>query len=59
MPKPIKAKIDFTLNNTFYKAGDEVNANFNQIAKLNELGYIEPLTRIELEELKNPKKEVK
>ena len=58
MPK-ITAKIDFTLNGIYYSTGDEVKANFNQIAKLNELGYIEPLSRKELEELKNPKKEVK
>jgi len=57
MPKPIKAKVDFTLNGKFYAAGDTLDGNFNQIARLNELGYIEPLTRRELEELKNPTKE--
>ncbi len=54
-----KAKIDFTLNGKFYSKGEEVEGNIKQIAKLNELGYIEPLTRKELEELKEPKKEVK
>ena len=54
-----KAKIDFTLNGKYYTAGEDVKGTQEQIAKLNELGYIEPLTRKEIEELKNPKKEVK
>lgn len=50
-----KAKINFTLNGKFYAKGDEVEGNHEQIAKLNELGYIEPLTRKELEEYKEVK----
>ena len=49
------AKIDFTLNGKFYSKGDEVHGTQEQIAKLNEKGYIEPLTRKELEEYKEVK----
>lgn len=42
--KKIIAKKDFTLNNINYIASDELkNLTYNQIVKLNELGYIEPL----------------
>lgn len=54
-----KAKKDFTLNDRFFAAGDDVEVTYEQLAKLNELGYIEPLSRKELEEYKKPKKEVK
>ena len=54
-----KAKTNFTLNGTYYEANDEVQGTYEQILKLNELGYIEPLSRKELEEYKKPKKEVK
>ncbi len=54
-----KAKIDFTLNGKYYFVGDEVDGNYEQIAKLNEKGYIEPLTLKEMEEYRKPLKEVK
>ena len=45
----IIAKIDFTANNEQYIKGDEIKGlNYNQIVKLNELGFIEPLTYREL-----------
>lgn len=41
----IIAKINFVLNGIKYIAGDEVKVdNINQVYKLNELGYIKPLT---------------
>ena len=40
----IIAKIDFTANNKFYIAGDEITGlTYDQIVKLNEKGFIEPL----------------
>lgn len=48
----IKAKINFFINGKFYAKGDEVEGSYEQIAKLNEKGYIEPLTTQELMELK-------
>ena len=48
MGKVIAAK-EFSANGVYYIAGDEINnISFEQIAKLNELGYIEPLTQKEL-----------
>jgi hypothetical protein len=44
--KSIKAKEDFTLNNIDYFAGEEIELdNISDIIKLNEKGFIEPLTR--------------
>lgn len=43
--KKIIAKIDFTSNIGNYIAGEEITGlNYNQIVKLNEKGFIEPLT---------------
>ena len=43
--KKIIAKIDFRLNNIDYIKGDEIlTDNITTIIKLNEKGYIEPLT---------------
>ena len=58
----IIARIDFTANNEQYVKGDEINnLNYSQIVKLNELGFIEPLTYRDLtlikRELEKPKKE--
>ena len=60
--KKIIAKVDFTANNEAYIAGDELkNLTYEQIVKLNELGFIEPLTYKDLvlikRELENSKKE--
>lgn len=42
--KKIVAKIDFSLNDKQYITGEEIkDLTYNQIAKLNEIGYIEPL----------------
>ena len=42
--KKVIAKIDFTTNNEYYIKGDELkNLTYNQIVKLNEQGFIEPL----------------
>lgn len=58
--KKIIAKVDFTSNIGDFIAGDELNdLAYEQIVKLNEKGYIEPLTYKDLvlikRELKNPK----
>ena len=43
--KKVIAKIDFTTNNEEYIVGDEINnLSYNQIVKLNEKGFIEPLS---------------
>ena len=40
----IIAKIDFSANDKNYIIGEEIKGlNYNQIVKLNELGFIEPL----------------
>lgn len=45
----IIAKINFTLNGKKYIAGEEVKVDkIEQVYKLNELGYINPLTYEEL-----------
>ena len=43
--KKVIAKIDFSANGENYIVGDELNKlTYEQIVKLNELGFIEPLT---------------
>lgn len=43
--KKVIARIDFTANGIGYIAGDEITGlTYNQIVKLNEQGFIEPLT---------------
>lgn len=47
--KPIKAKKDFTLNDIEYFVNDVVETdNISDIIRLNEKGFIEPLTRKEI-----------
>lgn len=42
--KKVIAKTDFTIGNNKYIKGDEINGlNMQQIVKLNEKGFIEPL----------------
>ena len=58
----IIASKDFTTNIGSYIKGDEItNLKYEQIVKLNELGFIEPLTYRDLvlikRELEKPKKE--
>ena len=60
--KKIVAKIDFIANNNFYIKGDEIdNLTYEQIVRLNEKGFIEPLEYRDLvlikRELEKPKKE--
>ena len=60
--KKVIAKIDFTANEKEYIKGDELNnLTYKQIARLNELGFIEPLEYRDLilikRELEKPKKE--
>ena len=62
--KKIIAKMDFTSNKGTYIAGDEINGlSYEQIVKLNEQGFIEPLSYKDLvlikKELTKPKKENK
>lgn len=59
--KKIVAKIDFTANGNGYIKGDEINGlTYEQIVKLNEKGFIEPLDFKDLvlikRELDNKKK---
>ena len=61
----IIAKIDFTSNKGSYIAGDEItDLSYNQILKLNEKGFIEPLSykdliliKRELENIETKKEE--
>lgn len=64
----MKAKIDFILNGKFYEENKEIELagiKFEEVIKLNEKGYIYPLTTKELYEIKekiensSKKKEVK
>ena len=61
--KKIIAKVDFSSNIGNYVAGDEIkNLTYEQIVKLNELGFIEPLDYRDLvlikRELENPPKTI-
>lgn len=54
------AKIDFTLNGTQYITGDEIEVkDVDKIIRLNELGYIEPLTHKDIVILERKLKEEK
>lgn len=60
----IIAKKDFTRNGEYVFAGDEVKVNtVEELVKLNEKGFIEPLTLKEIvqfkKELENPKNDFK
>lgn len=62
--KKIIAIKDFTANGKMYIAGDELkDLKYEQIVKLNEQGFIEPLEYKDLvlieRELKNPNKIIK
>lgn len=62
--KEIKALKDFSIDGKFYFKDDVItDLTIEQINRLNEKGYIEPLTFKELvtleKEMKKPKKEVK
>jgi hypothetical protein len=47
--KPLKAKKDFTLNGIEYFVDDEVKTNnISEIIRLNEKGFIVPLSRKEI-----------
>lgn len=47
--KPLKAKKDFTLNGIEYFIDDEVKTNnISEIIRLNEKGFIVPLSRKEI-----------
>lgn len=56
----IVAKIDFVANNKKYIAGDEINdLTYEQIARLNEIGFIKPLDYKDLVLLERELKEKK
>ena len=62
--KKVIAKVDFSANGEYYIKGDELNnITYEQIVRLNEKGFIEPLEYKDLvlikRELNNPKKENK
>ena len=65
--KKIITKKDFTIDDDYFAINDEVNLykikDYKIIVNLNEKGFIEPLTRKELKEIKegfeNPKKNFK
>ena len=51
--KKIIAKINCTINGVDYIKGEEIkNLQYYQIAKLNEIGYIEPLKYEDLIQIK-------
>ena len=51
--KSIIAKVNFTLNGRFYTAGKEVKVDrIEEAIKLNELGFIEPLSKNDIEEIR-------
>lgn len=56
----IIAKKDFTINGDFYEKGDEVNVkSIEQLVRINEKGYIEPLTPKQIQNFgKEPKKKI-
>lgn len=57
--KPIKARILFSYKGTWYEKGDEVKVQTKEeLVKLNEKGFIEPLTFKEIENFgkEEPKK---
>lgn len=61
--KKVIAKTDFTIDKNKYIKGDEINGlSFEQIVKLNEKGFIEPLYYKDLvlieRELKKKKEEL-
>lgn len=48
--KPI-AKIDCKINDTYYSKGEEIKVdNIEQLNKLNERGFIEPLTQKQIQD---------
>lgn len=52
----VKAKIKCQVNGIFYDAGEDINVDTMEgINKLNELGFIEPLTAKEIQNLAKPK----
>jgi len=58
--KIIKAKKDFSLNGKFYIMGDEIkDLDMKDIAKLNEKGFIEPLSYRDLVLLERDNKQKK
>ena len=62
--KTIKAKINFTLGSEYYIKGEPIeDLSYEQIVKLNEKGFIEPLEYEDLvilkKEIEKPKKEIK
>lgn len=51
--KSIKAKTNFSINGYVYEAGDEVECkDINIIVKLNEKGYIQPLSAKDIQNIK-------
>ena len=62
--KTIKAKINFTCGNNYYVKGEPIeDLSYEQIVKLNEQGFIEPLEYEDLvllkKDMEKPKKEIK
>ena len=48
--KPI-AKMDCKINNTYYSKGEEIKVdNIEQLKKLNERGFVEPLSQKEIQD---------
>ena len=56
----IIAKIDFNLDGIFYEKGDEVkDINKSALIKLNEKGFIEPLTAKEIQNYEKERKTIR
>lgn len=53
-----KARIDFELNGIFYEKDDEIDVKSKEaLVKLNEMGFIEPLTPKEIQNFFGKEKE--
>lgn len=58
--KEIKAKMSFHYNGTFYDKNDIVKvASIQDLIRLNEQGFIEPLSPKDLQNFENKKTEIK
>lgn len=56
--KEIKAKATFSLNGVIYEKGDVINTkDINEIIRLNEKGFIEPLTPKDIQTIEKNLKE--
>ncbi len=56
----VKAKIRCQVNGKFYEPGEDIEVDkIEHVNKLNEIGFVEPLTAKEIQEMAEPKKTMK